>query len=250
VERSHDELIQQRGRELVALVAGHLPVEFDVGPGVDLWEPIGTGLLSRMTTTLGYVLDLHRSSLEADASTLVRSLYEHAVHFAWLAADPSPARIERWQRHDLVQRLRADDDMKRHGVETITPARRSEFAARISAMRGAPLKLEELAVAADKRWGGKLTGMGKHTEVLSFSGWYASLYRAFSTMAHPSEIGLYRVTEEIRRGRVRVQLERPSSRQGPYGMATFVYGIALLAAGETLAWPDSGDVLEIFEHTT
>ena len=93
--------------------------------------------------------------------------------------------------------------------------------------------------------------MGKHTEALSFNGWYAVLYRGYSAMAHPSETGLHRVTEERARGHLRIGLEVPSPhRGGPYGIGTFVYGVALYIAGESLGWPDADAVTEIFDRTT
>jgi hypothetical protein len=49
-----------------------------------------------MTTTMQMLFDLQRRQRSADAGTMVRSLYEHLVHLAWLAADPSPlSRSER-----------------------------------------------------------------------------------------------------------------------------------------------------------
>jgi hypothetical protein len=64
---------------------------------------MGVALISRMATTLGSILDLRSNHLEADAATLTRSLYEHAVHFVWLAADPS-TRVGRWRKSDVVAR--------------------------------------------------------------------------------------------------------------------------------------------------
>lgn len=249
MEQSSDELIQRRGRELVALVASELPRDFDTA---DRWPAIGVALLSRMTTTLASVLDLQSGKLEADAATLVRSLYEHAVHFAWLAGDPTLERLDHWRKNDLHARLKADDDARAHGLEMLRPERRALFETQFDAITGAvPLNLADLAIAADKRWDGRVRGMGKHTEALSLSGWYAVLYRGYSAMAHPSERGLNRVAEELAPGRLRIDLEVPASgRTGPYGMATFVYGVALYIAAEALSWPDASAVSTIFDRTT
>ncbi len=249
--RTRDEQIGERGRALVALVERELPKDFDVA---QRWPAIGVALLSRMTTTLSSVLDMHDSRrLEADAAILVRSLYEHAVHFAWLAADPSRERLDHWRKHDLLARLKADEDARAHGFEEmLRPERRAEFETQLAAIAGAvPLNLADLAIAADNHWGGRIHGMGKHDEPLSFRGWYAFLYRSVSPMAHPSEIGLHRVTDELAPGRLRIDIERPSStRTGPYGMATFVFGVALYIAAEILGWPDAETVSEIFDRTT
>lgn len=247
---SRDRSVQRRGRELIRLVSDRLPLEFDGTVVTDHWPLIGSALLSRMTTTLETVLDLQPERREADSATLTRSLYEHAVHFAWLAANPSPASIERWRKDDLVQRLRADDDATRHGFPVLTPNNRASFEKQVESMSGAPLVLADLAVAADKHWAGKLKGLQSHDQLMSLSGLYTLVYRSYSAIAHPSEIGLQRVTEEIGRGRQRVQIERPSTRSGPWGIAGVVYTIALLAASESLGWPDADAVYAIYERYT
>jgi hypothetical protein len=72
-----------------------------------------------MTTTLRHIA-LQPLGRAVDAGTLVRSLYEHLVHFAWLAADPSPARMEEWRKNDLQMRLRADNDARLRGEKLYT----------------------------------------------------------------------------------------------------------------------------------
>src|SRR6266571_905720 len=242
---SRDEQIEERGRSLVALVTRDLPKDFDAS---QRWPAIGVALLSRMTTTLSSILDLQNRRLETDAATLTRSLYEHAVHFAWIAADPSRERLNHWRKHDLLARLKADDDARAHGMDMLRPERRAEFQAQFDAIDGAvPLNLADLAIAADKRWGGRVQGMGRHTEALSFSGWYSLLYRSYSAVAHPSEMGLHRVTGELAVGRLRIDLEGPlSTRTGPYGIATFVFGVVLYIASDALSWPDAELVSEVF----
>lgn len=90
---------------------------------------------------MGSVLALQKEGRDADAATLARSLYEHAVHFAWLAADPSLERIEEWRKEDLTARLKADADMRRHGHQIFTDERREEFLAKVATMVGNPFTL-------------------------------------------------------------------------------------------------------------
>jgi hypothetical protein len=246
-----DRNVQKRGRELIALVTQRLPLEYSDSAPADRWQIIGTALLSRMTTTYATVLDLQRGRLEADSSTLTRSLYEHTVHFAWLAADPRPARLGLWHKEDLVQRLKADGDTTAHGVQMLTPAKRAGFEQQRDAVSGDLMSLADLAIAADKHWAGKLKGLQKHNEPVSLSGFYSVLYRSYSAIAHPSEMGLQRVTDAVRDGRVRVQIELPTSRRsgrsGPWGIAGVVYTIGLLAASESLGWPDPDKVFAIYD---
>jgi hypothetical protein len=245
--REHDERIQARGRELVELVAKQLPREFEVTGAADAWPAVGVGLLSRMTTTLISILDLqHKGRRETDPATLSRSMYEHSVHFAWLAAEPSAARLQEWRKQDLKQRLKADTDMRRHGVKMFTDERRAELKTEVAGLRGNALKLEQLAIAADTYWKGKIPTLIDAPALSTLSGLYASLYRNYSGMAHPSMIGLNRVTDDIDERRRRIHLENGYPGAGPYGMATVVFGRALLVAAEAIGWPSSDDVEGVF----
>ena len=245
--RDRDERIQRRGRQLANLVIGRLPREFDVTDDADSWPAIGLGLLSRMTTTLGSVLDLQSAQRETDAAILVRSLYEHVVHFAWLAAEPSAARIEQWRRADLVARLKADDETSQRGVPMLRDEVRVLFKALVARMSGADLNLADLAVTADRYWGGRLPGMGAHTNLESFRGWYALLYRYYSGIAHPSVRGLNPVFDKVGRTRRSIRLESEYRGHGPYGMATVVYAMALFVAGRSFGWPSDSEVHSAFD---
>jgi hypothetical protein len=103
-----DERIQRRGRALVELVSQRLPQEVEIASEAAFWSAVSLGLLSRMAGTVSSIMDLQLGGHRADATTLGRSLYEHAVHFAWLAAEPSAARLQEWRKYDLQQRLKAE----------------------------------------------------------------------------------------------------------------------------------------------
>jgi hypothetical protein len=245
---TRDERIRERGRALIELVAGHFPQEFDVTGDADAWPLVGAGLVSRMTTTLGSVLDLLPGGREIDAGILVRSLYEHAVHFAWLGVDPAATRLEEWRKHDLTWRLKADTDARQHGVQLFTDDARTELEAQIGGLRGGELVLTNLAVAADRHWTGLLPGFDDQEEVKSFRGLYAILYRNYSGVAHPTYRGLNHVVEDLGPTRRRVGLEGPYDSNGPYGIATVIFALGLYVAGNTLGWPQGPDVNAIFER--
>jgi hypothetical protein len=120
-----------RAKELTALVADLLPMSVEARSDHGAWPLIGAGLLSRATTTLRHTFDLSYDGQALDAATLGRSLYEHVVHFAWLAADPSAARLEEWRKDDLKNRLKADSDCRSLGIELFDDATRasSDFSA-------------------------------------------------------------------------------------------------------------------------
>src|SRR5687767_13875217 len=152
---------RRRASALTRLVEDRLPAEYTATGHHDAWPLIAAALLSRMTTTLGHIFDLQRRGRAVDAGTLLRSLYEHLVHFAWLAADPSAARIEEWRKDDLESRLTADNDLRQRGEKLYTDAQHEEIKQEIAGLRGnPPLRLVNLAEAADKAWAGKLDEVG------------------------------------------------------------------------------------------
>lgn len=72
------------------------------------------------------------------------------------------------------------------------------------------------------------------------------LFRYYSSLAHPSEMGLHRVTDDLPDGRSQVGLERESEEMRPYAMATVVFGLALMVASEALGWPTTDEVDTVF----
>lgn len=246
--RERDRNIHARGQELVELATRHLPREFEVTGDADAWPLIGTALVSRMTTTLGSILSLQPAQREVDTGILLRSLYEHAVHFAWMGADPSAGRIEEWRKDDLVSRLKADKDVRERGVELLTDEARSELETQVEQLRGDKLILTNLAAAADAYWAGKLPGMGGEGELKSLRGFYAMLYRNYSGVAHPTFRGLNHVVDDLGPTRRQVRLENEYEGNGPYGLATLIFGLALHVAAQTLGWPSPGEINAIFER--
>lgn len=242
--RERDEVIQRRGRELVELVARRLPMDVDVTEDGG-WPAAASALVCRMTATMVSILDLQKSERESEAGTLARSLYEHAVYFAWLAADP-PRHIEEWRKDDLNARLKADREMTERGIPLLGDATRAAFKQDEATMQGKRLNIADLAIIADAYWAGRLPGMGAQTTLLSFRGMYASLYRLYSGMAHPTVRGLNRAYDDIGGTLRRVRLEGPYEGNGPYGLATFVFALALYASGQSIGWPSEQDVTGVF----
>lgn len=213
------------------------------------WPAVGLGLLSRMATTLESMLELLPAGREADAATLGRSRYEHAVRFAWLAVEPRATRLRDSHRYDLDQRLKADADKRRHGHPSFTDARRAGLEAELAALSGGKaLKLEQLALAADTYWTGKIPGVEARSKLNSFRGLYASLSRWYSGMVHPTALGLNRVTDDLKRSRRRIRTDAEYTGSGPYGMATVVFGLALFAAPYALGWPSTEEIDAAFSH--
>jgi hypothetical protein len=246
---SRDQAIQARGRELVDLASRHFPQEFEVAGDATAFPLIGTALVSRMTGTMKSILALHPEGREADAGTLLRSLFEHAVHLGWLAADPSVERIQEWKKDDLESRLKADADLRERGETILTDDERAAMERQVAGLYGSGLvPLTNLAVAADKRWEGGLPGMGAHGELKSFRGFYALIYRSNSGFAHPTFRGLNVVAAEVAPGQQRAWLEERHEGTGPYGMATLVFGFGLYLASAALDWPVAEEIGAIFDR--
>ena len=237
---------QRRADALMALVEARLPSEVDVTAEGGTWAVISLGLLSRMTTTLGHIMCLEPLGRGVDAGVLLRSLYEHVVHFAWLAADPSDERIVEWIKDDLRLRLKADADARAHGEWLYQ--HRGAMERQFKALKGNRLVLADLAAAADEAWQGKLDAIvHKPKTKLSFRGLYAFVYRNYSAGAHPSYRGLNPVVEEISPTLQRVVLEGPPEGRGPYGLATVIYSLALYVAAGSIGWPAEDEVEAAFE---
>jgi hypothetical protein len=246
---SRDQAVEARGRELVDLASRHFPQEFEVAGDPTAFPLIGTALVSRMTGTMKSILALQPEGREADAGTLLRSLFEHAVHLGWLAADSSAERIQEWKKDDLVSRLKADADLRERGEPILTDEERAAMERQVAGLYGSGLApLTNLAVAADKRWEGTLPGMGAHGELKSFRGFYALLYRSNSGFAHPTFRGMNVVAAEVAPGRQRAWLEERHEGTGPYGMATLVFGFGLYLASAALDWPVAAEISAIFDR--
>lgn len=238
----------RRARALIRLVEKQLPVEREVTGDSDAWPLVGAALLSRMTTTMRSIFALHWRCRAVDVGTLVRSLYEHLVHLAWLAACPSAARIEEWRKDDLESRLTADNDARQRGVNLLEDSERAQLQAQVATMTGNKLVLVNLTEACDKHWAGKLPGMHAANQRDSFRGFYAFLYRQYSGTAHPTYRGINPVVEDVTATRKRIILENPFQGRGPYGMATVLFGLALFIAARSLEWPSEDRVTAAFER--
>jgi hypothetical protein len=244
---SHRDPDETRALQLIDLVYPHLPVELATGSVDDSWPLTGHALLARLTGTLEAILQLRPLGRVADAIILARSLLDHAVTFAWLAAEPGPERQRRFARSDAVQRLKLDNDCRALGVPILEPEMRAWHEAnRAKLPRNMP-NLAERAKQADEYWTGKVPGLHTEERLHSYRGFYALMYRHNSGYEHPSALGLLAVAEDLPGDRTRVGLEE--AREGdpdPLGLANALYSYSLFIASETIGWPAAADVRAVW----
>lgn len=243
-----DQLAEDRSRKLIGLVHAHLPSEVRVAGAADAWQLVGPGLLARQVGSLEALLALRPLDRQADAFVLLRTLYEHAVTFAWFAADPGEDRHRRFLKSDTVARLDADDDARKVGVPLLDAESRAKYEGQRGRLPKQMPDLLQRAEAADAHWVGKVPALKDSSETHSYRGLYAIAYRHHSAIAHPTLMGLNFVTVDLPGGPLRVQLEeRDPEMHGPFGLGAILLAFSLLISGRTLGWPDAAAVEAAFE---
>lgn len=211
------------------------------------WAWIGPAFVARMNEIIAGIQHLVDPGLETEAASLTRSLYDHAVVFAWLASDPS-TRLRQWLRVDGEQQLRTKRQLNDLGASGYLPsnieALFESLSLDTSLDRGFPRDVAGMAVAADRDW--HLSGE------LSFTTLYTVVFRQFSTLLHPSLLGLsqhaHRVTtdgsdEKLLLGYSNIENEATSiTTQVP-----MLYAAALTVAARSLGWPDETALVDVVD---
>lgn len=239
--------IALRTAALIELVEPSLEVEGDAGGPQTAWPMVAPALLAHATSNLrSIVFRLRSDGAHNDASRLLRSLYDHIVTFAWLAADP-PTRLALWRKEDLEERLKIHREFAAAGEQLLPDADRKQMEHDVARLRGKTPDLASKAAMADKHWIPRIGGALRPDSLSSFRGFYTILFREHSGLVHATMRGLNHVTIDLAPPRKRVVLEAPlEGRVSPYGMASVVYGVGLLVAAQALGWPDANEVEAIF----
>jgi hypothetical protein len=237
--------LDQLASALAQVVESRLPLDVDVTGSRDAWPMIGPALLTHATASLKSIFVLRQHQAHNDASRLLRSLYDHVVTFAWLAADPSVKRIDAWQRSDFEQRLRMDREFTSVGSTLLDADMRISMEREIDQIPTTAPDLASKALVADDFWEPRIDALGVD-EFGSFRGLYTILFRQHSGLVHSTYRGLNHVIEHVSPTGRRVVLETSLGGRGPYGMAVAVYGLALLVAAQAIGWSSADDVEALF----
>jgi hypothetical protein len=235
-------MIAGRAAALIAAAEPHLELEGDPG-----WSLVAPGLLVHATSCLrSIVFRLGPDGAHNDASRLLRSLYDHVLTFAWLASDP-PGLLPVWRKADLEERLKIDREVRGAGDQLLADADRDQMEHDVAGIEGDAPDLASKAVAADRHWAPRI-GPFRADGLGSFRGLYTILFRQHSGLVHATMRGLNHVSVDLEPPRMRIVTKdvRPEG-NGPYGMATAVYGLGLLVAADALGQPDAVEVEHIFD---
>jgi hypothetical protein len=242
------EPITGRAAALIAAAEGHLEIEGNPrGPGGP-WPFVASGLLVHATSCLRSVIfRLGPDGAHNDASRLLRILYDHVVTFAWLASDP-PALLAIWRKADLQARLKMDREASVAGEQLLADHDREQMERDIAGIEGTVPDLASMAVKVDDYWAQRVEAL-RPDGLGSFRGLYTILFRQHSGLVHATMRGINHVSVDLDAPCVRIVMEDvPSEGNGPYGMATVVYGLGLLVAAEALGFPDAAGVEHIFDR--
>lgn len=225
--------------ELVGLVYKHLPQRFYPK---EKWSSLyAAASLVHMAETVESLMVLLPARRDDTALILIRSLYEQAVTFLWVASDP-PNQYRRWAEDSNWYSLKMHNDMVKFvggGFLTDEAVERAKKAQRMPT-------LADRAVQADEAWK-DLRGMYPTGHALSLRGQYMLLYRSGSNVAHGSLPGLESYVS-LDRNRYVVQRADETTLVW-YALASPLLATALVVAARTFfKWLNEDEVRAVNER--
>jgi Family of unknown function (DUF5677) len=257
--------MQAANAELVALVRDRLPMRYYKGESY--WSIQVAPALTRMADTVDAAMSLMTGEFYVDGPTLLRSLYEQVVTFAWVAVNPGSeqpvSRLDRWVREARYERLKLHNDAVQFRIRPPVLTKAEASAIRVSLgmeddagnrLRDKPLadhilpEVPQRAYDADIYWSQKITGLHSARHPLGFRGLYLPAFRVTSQSVHASVEGLdpY-ITEE--RNRLVVNRARAGSRLS-WALVCPLFGMALMIAAQHVNWIDEPLVRAIVDRGT
>lgn len=241
------EFLQQSTRRCLAVAEDVFPVRFE--PDAPDFLIVAAGMLARCVTTAEACLHLSALDRRTDLMVAVRTLYEHAVTFAWLTgSSEAEHRMQLLERHNDEQAVRIDNEMVAAGGESsIDEATRAHMARLAGALGNARLpSLADRAVAADGEWSARLGFPPDDPVPWSFRRNYTGLYRPASAMAHPTWAGVRMV---IARSEVSVVIGTESTGGGADALQPVpaLLGLVLLISAHAFREPAPDRIEEFAE---
>lgn len=177
-----NDVIRTGTAELVQIVRRRLPDRYYGGE--TWWSLVRSAALVRMADIADAAMVLGAFAMELDGRTVVRSLYEQAVTFAWIAADPDH-RLLRWRNDAIAAQLRLHNDAVQFGrsvltdEEVVADKKTLDWRKRgRQAGRDPEHVLPSLATRAqqaDQHWAERIEGLHSADHPLGFRGLYVSV---------------------------------------------------------------------------
>ena len=228
---------RQHAQELRRLTDGLLPRTVASTGGHGDWPLTGWAMLSRACGTLDSVMALIDERRATDAGVVVRSLFEQAVTFAWIAIQPNDNALA-WVRWDRTERKKAHNDLLQHGGPALLdPQTVVNFDAVIAAGPLMP-NLAQRAEEADTHWAAQIAAVRNPST--SFRGIYAVVYRTDSRATHAAVASVEPVIAPAGPGQFEVlAVEQDPGEHSPFTRAPLLYGLMLLVAEPALGLADA-----------
>ncbi len=115
------------------------------------WQVTRAALLARMTGTLQHLLYLAPSTSRLDGAALCRTLIDHAIHYAWIAAAPKE-RLPRFLRKSYSHAINQHETMAERDIALLDPGLLARYRAYLEAHPLGTGKLPKMAAAVDAAW--------------------------------------------------------------------------------------------------
>lgn len=232
--------VRPAGEALVALVERSLPITQCIDDPADWWSVSGPALIARASRTLQSTLLLYDAGCDLDAATLVRTMFEQLVRFAWLAHAPAE-RLMTFESADLRRSEVIVAGVRRLDYEMARPdAWETELLGARPQQREP--SVQELARLADREWPEAprlfFTNVTQPFRVL-----YETGYRAASRTVHGTAYVTGSFVDLSRQPTIVVRAAEQRSGDIGYEMAVWSAAIMLAISSETLGWPGRGAVI-------
>lgn len=229
--------VLQNGRLLSDLLLNYLRTNVMGSASPSNWQRVAWGLLGRSRYTLETILGMPDRFV--DKAVLTRTLFEHAVAFAWIAIEPA-VNLTRWSawthghQHRMFNHLVEVGAFVPNADEIRSSLQRDQVA--LGEAPPAP-DLVSQARDADKHWGNQLA------DAPEFLRSYANLFRHYSIYVHPNGGGLMPFIPEPGADISTVgdpNLERVGD---PAVDAVGVFAFQLMISAKAMGWPQEHEVL-------
>lgn len=208
------------------------------------WEALAAMLFARSAGALQSVTKLDPGTRTLDASVLLRVLFDHVTHFAWVAIDPVE-HIRRWKAADAARDVREHKAWEPYGV-VLLPGEALTRTERLANAAKRPPNLAQRAAEADDFWTPLVPGIApKHdpSSVSSFRSLYRTVFTIGSSAAHPSMTQANYFVKDAPSGMLCHWEKTPAgSAQEWWAIGPYILGLGLMIAAQALGWPDAREV--------